>query len=443
MTDSALLDPALFDVFLGRLDEPALSGNELIQSLDKNETPVQVQGPELALEMLDVSAFDDLFSTPEDSSLGSRDLHSDSTCVESESVASAPSPQLEMENIRSRDAIRRSAYRQKQKAQKEALRRQVEELSGQLTALQKSKEEAGLSHGGRDHAAVWKALAERHMQARVMAEEYRTRLRAAVEKRETLIRDLGVLIRKRVSEELSEEPVRAAKKPCTESPDMALYEAFINELDEIYARTDTVFEKTAVKADMESCEDAQVFYIPSQTAKPDARYHELVGTMSMPFEFERTRPLLHKVCLMGHSLGLEMVTGSWIPEHTDISKKRTEGPGFNALVQHCILRRYYESGRVVVVWRKFTEGEGTFMGMHYSETGWAIVRPSPTSQQGTAGILLESVIRFAPINFSTAEASDLAVKQFTDTVIKTGEDICQAYLQKLEQVLLDDALGVC
>lgn len=80
--------------------------------------------------------------------------------------------------------------------------------------------------------------------------------------------------------------------------------------------------------------------------------------------------------------------------------------------------------------------------MHLDETGWAIVRPSPSSGKGMPSTVMESVIRFVPINFSTAPASGTVLKQFTDTIVKIGEDICQTCLQKLDEVLLDDALGV-
>ncbi|KAG6618876.1 uncharacterized protein IUM83_01335 [Phytophthora cinnamomi] len=446
MADSTLL----LDSLLNQLDDPSISGKELLQSLDKNESLLSLQGTDVALQMLDVAAVDGLFSAAGDSSHCNRDHHIDSD-ANSESAASitTSSPPLAVaDNIRSRDAIRRSAYRQKQKEQKDALYRQVEELSSQLERLQKRKESGRTSHGpGLGHGAVWKALAGRHMQARVVAEEQRRRLCKAVERRSALIRDLGTLIRKRISEEQPEEAVHAAKKPRTESPDVVLYEAFISELDDVYAKTDSIFKEaaleTAVGAEGDSCDDVQVFFNPSQKAKPDARSHELVGVFTTPFAFERVRAFLYKVCNFENQPGYEVIEGSWIPDHTDIAKTRIVGPGGNSLVQHTIMRRYREADRIVFVWRKFTEGEGAFAGMHADETGWAIVRPSPSSSVGSPSTVMESVIRFVPINFSTAPASTTVMKQFTDTLVKTGEDICQASFKILEELLLDDSLGVC
>ncbi|KAE9259073.1 hypothetical protein PR003_g34946, partial [Phytophthora rubi] len=181
--------------------------------------------------------------------------------MESESVASTSSPPVVVESIRSRDAIRRSTYRQKQKAEKDELYRQVEELSSQLSVLQKNKESAEVSRGtGLVQSPVWKALATRHMQGRLIAEEQRRRLCEAVERRSALIRDLGVIIRKRISEEQPEDVRSSAKKLRTESPDTALYQAYMSELDEVYARTDGIFKDTSAQREAEECDESPGYF---------------------------------------------------------------------------------------------------------------------------------------------------------------------------------------
>ncbi|KAE9277045.1 hypothetical protein PR003_g28893 [Phytophthora rubi] len=437
------MNDSLLDSLLHHLDDPSNSGNGLLQAFDEDESLLSLQGAD-ALQMLDVTTISGQFSATEEVSPDhDRDRRTDRYCsAENESVASTSPPPMTVENIRSRDTTRRCTYRQKQKAQKDVLYRQVDELTSQLSVLQKRKETAEASKGTwLGHAAVWKVLADRHMKARVLAEEQRRRLCKAVERRSALIQNLGVLLRKRIGEEQPEEAAYAGKKPRTESPDVLLYEAFINELAEVYARTDSIFKETTMEIDV----DSQAFFNLSQPTKTDARYHELVGALTTPFAFERVRVLLYKVWWsLDNYRGYETIEGSWIPDDTYITKICIDGPGGNLLVQHCITRQYGEADRVVFVWRKFTEGQGAYAGMHADETGWAIVRPSPSCGQGNAGTVMESVTRFVPINFSSAPASSCstAVKQFTDTVIKIGEDICQRSLQKLEEKLLDDTLGV-
>ncbi|KAG7384949.1 hypothetical protein PHYPSEUDO_002095 [Phytophthora pseudosyringae] len=424
MADAMLLDD--FVGFLRHIDDP-----ELIQSLDASR-----QGGDAALQ-LDAAALDGLFSAS--------DHHSDSDCT-SRSVASSCSPRNaeDVVDVRSRDAIRRKTYREKQKAQRDALHEQVGELSTHLTALTKSKEAAKARAGlGLAQTAVWKALANRNLQARLNAEEQRCRLQAALEKRSTLIRELGVLIRKRISGEPLEDVAYAAKRPRTETPDRALYEAYINELDESYTSADSVLKAAAVYTDLTSCEDTRLYYNPPRSSSKDADYHELVGSFSTPFAYERVREHLHEVCCMELHPGFELVDEPWVPEDTTITKWRVGGPGSNSLVQHCVMRQFNEGDRTVLVWRKFSEGAGVFAGMHSDETGWSVVRPSPSCENGSVSAVLELVSRFVPISFSTAAASSAVVKQFAGILIKDGEETCQLAIQKLEEMLLDEALGVC
>ncbi|KAG3191534.1 hypothetical protein PC128_g10890 [Phytophthora cactorum] len=431
MADAMFLDDVAG--LLRHLDDPTVSAKDLLQSLDKDASKQALQPL-----VLDAAALDGLFSAS-DKSDDDKDCHSAGTDSDSASLSSPTQCIPEADNIRSRDAIRRSTYRQKQKAHKEALYKQVDELSRQLSTLMKRKEAAreGMSV---TEAAVWKALANRNLQARVNAEEQRAKLHAAIERRSTLIRDLGLLVRKRISEESLEDAGYSVKRPRTETPDRALYEAFIDELDEIYAKTDSVFKATAVQPDRETCEDMRLYYNPPRSSSKDATYHELVGSFSTPFAYERVREILHEVCCMEFRSGFELVDEPWIPGDTTITKCRVEGLGGRSLVQHCVMRRFNEGDRIVLVWRKFSEGEGVFAGMHSDETGWSIVRPSLVNRSVSS--VVELVSRFVPIHFSAATASGEVVKQFADLLIKNGEELCRLGLQKLEERLLDDALGV-
>ncbi|ETN20337.1 hypothetical protein F442_13214 [Phytophthora nicotianae P10297] len=430
MTDAMFLD----DVEgLLHMDDPSVSGNDLLLSLDKDASKQALQPL-----VLDSAALDGLFSAS-DKSDDDKDHHSAATDSDSASTSSPPQCIPEADNIRSRDAIRRSTYRQKQKAHKEALYKQVNELSSQLSTLMKKKEAAkeGMSV---TQAAVWKALANRNLQARMNAEEQRAKLQAAIKRRSTLIRDLGVLIRKRISEEALEDAGYAVKKPRTETPDRALYEAYIDELDEIYAKADSVFKASAVQPDLDSSEDTRLYYNPPRSSSKDANYHELAGSFSTPFAYERVREHVQEVTCMEFRPGFEVVEESWVPGDTTITKCRIEGQGGLLVAQHCVIRRFNEEGRLVLVWRKFSEGEGKFAGMHSDETGWSIIRPSRVS--GSVSSVVELISRFVPITFSTATGSVDVAKQFADLMIKDGEEICQLGLQKLEKLLLDDALGV-
>ncbi|KAG3112392.1 hypothetical protein PI125_g8265 [Phytophthora idaei] len=283
MADSEFLDEVVG--FLHNIDDPTVSGAELLLSLDKDGPLLSLPDTDIAFQLLDVSPTDGLFSSSEDDSKDHHSAATDSDCtsVETESVASASSPrttEVAVESIRSRDAIRRSSYRQKRKAEKAELYKEVEELSTQLADLQ-NREGAVKARGGLGLAqtAVWKALANRHLEARLIAEEQQRRLREAVERWSTVIRELGVIIRKRISEEQQDgdHTNSPSKRARIESPDTA-YETFINELDEVYARTDSIFKESEMQA---SLGDGGLFN-PTRAFTRKSSHHELTGKSISP-----------------------------------------------------------------------------------------------------------------------------------------------------------------
>ncbi|RLN58054.1 hypothetical protein BBJ29_005526 [Phytophthora kernoviae] len=400
MADSLFLDEVVG--FL-HFDE---SGSELINSLDKEDDAALLSDTELDLQLLGATTVDDLICLDDpidavNQNRGRTAIDSDCTSVECESLGSASSPNhaVVIENIRSGDALRRSSHRQKQKAQKDALYRQANELSTKLTAMLKKKEAAKAKQGlGLGLSAVWKALSSRHLQARLIAEEQHSRLRKAIQKQSALIENLGTVIHNRIGEDQTHQDQCPTKKARSESPDAVL----------------------------------------------DANYHEVVGKMTTPFSFDRVRKVIRSLqCVMENRQDTQVIYREpGLSASTSIVKARIPGPAditpACSLVQHAVLRKYYESERVVIICRKFTEGEGAFDGMHSDETGWSIVRPSTSN-----GTIVESIIRSKPLTFSTSDSSNATLKQFTDMIITANEEDCDTAFSKMEELLLDDAIGVC
>lgn len=441
MADSLLLDEVVG--FLHTLDAP-INGNELVTALDKPDSVSLWPGAEIDLQLVDIST-DDFFLDSNQLNQEPQVLSdSDCTSVECESIASPVKPVV-IENVRSKDAIRRREYREKQKAQKEELYRQVEELSMKLVSLQQNQEAAKARRGlGVASPAVWKALANRHLHARLIAEEQQRKLHEAVQRRAQLIESLGNMVQKRIAEEQPDhELMRPMKRARPESPDAVLFEAYIKELDEVYARVDDVFSETVVRAaDVPHC-----YFTPMQPRRKDASYHELVGKRSTPFPFDQVRKRMRDLQCMWHRV-LDRVdySGPCLSSSTTAMKVRIPGDTpSRSLVQYAIMRKYYESDRVVIICRKFTEGEGAYTGMHSDETGWTIVRPSPGSADVAGSTSMETVIRYVPMTFSAATGSDTLLKEFSDLIIKAGEEDCRKSLSIMEDTLLNEAfaLGVC
>ncbi|KAE9277046.1 hypothetical protein PR003_g28894 [Phytophthora rubi] len=171
----------------------------------------------------------------------------------------------------------------------------------------------------------------------------------------------------------------------------------MSELDEVYARTDGIFKDTSAQREAEECDESPGYFSVQRKVENDSRYHELMGKTTTPFAYDRVQAYIGRVSCMDNRNGYEKIEDAWVPENTTIMKARVNAAGIaGSLVQHTVTRKYMEADRIVVVWRKFTEGEGVFSGMHSDETGWNIVRPSPSCVKGGAGTLLESVTRFVP-----------------------------------------------
>ncbi|RLN80927.1 hypothetical protein BBJ28_00003397 [Nothophytophthora sp. Chile5] len=362
--------------------------------------------------------------------------------VAASSASSSPAKATDSDGVRSKDAKRRSTYREKQKSQRDALRRQVTELSSELVVLQEART-AAQNRGGHEMATsgrLWKALASQRLQARLVAEEQQRRLHAAIVKRSALIESIGVVVRKRIAEA---EPARGkdqgvGKRARRTSPNDALYETYLNEMDEVYARTEEVFRSS----ELHSAIDAGLRYKPSRVTYVASGHHELVGKVSTPFNFQRVCYAIGLFgCMENRQECRETYKGFDGSDGTIAVKFRVSSHRSDrSLLQYVVMRRYQERERLVAIWRKFTEGEGVFAGLHSDETGWNVVRPSPGCVD--AGTVMESVIRFVPMNFNSATSSTALAGQFTDMVVSTGEEDCQECLRRMEQILLDEALGV-
>ncbi|KAL7688845.1 hypothetical protein Plhal304r1_c018g0065741 [Plasmopara halstedii] len=399
---------------LRHLDDPTALDGELLHSINKDMCKLVPSSLTMG-----TTALNDLSNMPD-----TKGHHSD---IISASVSSSESI-FAADNIRTQDASRRNTYRQKQKAHKEALYMQVEELSSQLFALMEAKE-AALVSIDMTQGTIWKALAIRNKQVRQNAEDQRAKLRAAVDRRARLIQDLGQLVQKRMHEEALEDLVYTAKRLRTETPNKALYEVYLKELDEIYAKTDSIIYATAKLADMKTCERSRLFYYPPQPFSSNSSCHELIGMFTTPYAYEKVRKNLYEMYCLEFRLGS-------LSHDAAITKYRVESL-MGSAIQHCVKRQYNECNRIVIVWRKFTEGEGNFGGMHSDETGWCVVGPS--KRNGTLSSVVQFVSRFVPIHLSVASASTNLMKQFADLLVKSNEEICQLGLQTLENEILDDA----
>ncbi|GMF13424.1 unnamed protein product [Phytophthora lilii] len=381
-------------------------------------------------------------ATNSDTSSPTPNTVSSSPTINSGSTDKVPVVKTEQQRQRSKDAERRSIYRQRQKAEKEALRREIDELSAKLYKLQDSTDDGDMSPTT-DMAlssCLWKAIASRQKEHRLAAEEEQLHLRAAISSRATLIQDLCGFLKKRVHDgavtngEIGDAPRH--KRIRLEPTDSALFETFVQELHTVYLQADEVLSA----CDLESSEGA-----PFMTKRKEGttEYYQHADRQILPFKFKQVcHSVWHLAQLKHRQEDREMYDGVDDPENTMAMKFRITSRRMGetvSLLQRVVIRRFQEVNRVVVVWKVFTEGEGLFRGMHSDETGWCIARPSTSSTMN--GTILDTCFRHVPMHFSNSSTCTPVVNEFTDMVVSTGEEENQTVLKALENMLLDDTLA--
>ncbi|KAG2880863.1 hypothetical protein PC116_g22320 [Phytophthora cactorum] len=84
-------------------------------------------------------------------------------------------------------------------------------------------------------------------------------------------------------------------------------------------------------------------------------------------------------------------------------------------LQHVLTRQDGEEGRVVLVWKIFTEGEGEFAGLHSDEVGWAVVSAATSQGLSNPSTVLQNCMPYKPMHLSrTCEAME---KLFTRLIL--------------------------
>ncbi|RLN80928.1 hypothetical protein BBJ28_00003398 [Nothophytophthora sp. Chile5] len=435
MTDALFLEDVVG--FLRDYAEPTLSEGLELGDVAKEVDLFALPGSGDFFAVADCELDDIHDLTSNDSDLSS--AKSECSCVEAVS-SSQSTPVTASESVRSKDAVRRSTYREKQKRTRDELYCQVAELSAELVDLQGAEATAKAGGALASSRAVWKALVRQQAERRLVSEELQKRLYVAVHERAALIEDLGLLMHKRLSsEQFAGEGAnqKMNKRPRVEPARNALFSTYLQELDEVYARTDEVFD-AAAESTIQGCINIK------HLTDEDTGHLQFSGNVSVPFPFERTCRALWQLEYQRHRWeDRELYDGVDKPENTMAMKFRIscrqKGGLARSLVQHIVIRRYMEEERMVIVWRKFTEGEGAFAGFQSDETIWHVIRPTASSLGG--GTNMEACVRYVPMHLSSAVNGGAPIGQYTRMALGSGEEDCTEIIRRLEEILLDEVLS--
>ncbi|KAG7396242.1 hypothetical protein PHYBOEH_002560 [Phytophthora boehmeriae] len=333
---------------------------------------------------------------------------------------------------------RRDAYRKRLKAEWQELRCQEVELTRTLEDMQqaRSKDAGGLAR------SAWRAVAMRQLEGKCVAEAQQETLKAAVKRRREVIQDLEHTLRKRLKEvenaraEYKQSSCVVMKKSRRVEPnDERLFEAYLDELDAIYAKTDDVFRSCEIEPKLGPFINSK----PPKKREGDTEYFENLGVLHSPFDFQRTCSALWQVTHQPYrQLDREQYSGLQDIDNTIAVRFRVrcglQTGGVVSILTHFVARKYVEAARTVIIWRELWEGEGDFEGMHSDETGWCIVQPQSTdffertttinsdALANAPSTLIQTCVRLVPMHFNTNILSEPDIDQFTEVLVTSGKE---------------------
>ncbi|RLN67030.1 hypothetical protein BBJ28_00019010 [Nothophytophthora sp. Chile5] len=344
-------------------------------------------------------------------------------------------------------AKRRLKYREKVKDEWRSLQQEESALSAELLKLQKARVEAKRHEVSSLALPVWRSIATRQMEGRLVAEAQHRRLEIAVENRAKVIQEVGGMLHERLYGSEAALPtgngiLEQQSTVRLEPDDTVLYEEYLQDLAGIYAQTDEVFRLCGV----EDTPEASFRREPKRRRDGELEFFENLDVLLIPFDYEQTCSAMWQAMALVHrQKDRQHYEGVTDPDNTMAVKFRVQCPGEAGetveMLVHVVMRRYVEANRLVIVWRALSEGEGEYTGMHSDETGWCVVRPVDTSASGSVELptVMQTFIRFVPMNFDSGASGERNADQFTKLVVISGEEDGLEVARMMESLLLDDS----
>ncbi|KAG6603123.1 Mannan polymerase complex subunit mnn9 [Phytophthora cinnamomi] len=292
--------------------------------------------------------------------LSVRNMHN----LQGENQIAVPLDSLDLE--RTKDRKRRSAYRERQRQEKEHLRQEIGKLTEELGHLQNTKERNTLAM-----PVYWEMMAKRQLQARLNAEAEQRRLYTVIDSQAALIHEFRSYVNEHTKDDskelLDSDTYCQHKTLCVEPSDVEFYQAYVLDLDALYAKTSTVLSSCVLDKTTACWDDLKQQWREEGTSD----FYTFVDVQIVPFGFKETSDTLWTVGRLLHRQedrqayhGLPNTVAFKFRYTTQLKSGRVV-----SVLQRVVSRRYDEDGKTVVVWRSFTEGEGMFTGMHADETG--------------------------------------------------------------------------
>ncbi|KAG6587178.1 uncharacterized protein IUM83_03056 [Phytophthora cinnamomi] len=340
---------------------------------------------------------------------------------------------------RAKDRKRRQAYRERRRQERESLKQEIQKLTEELQKTQ---------GGDNAYTSAWKMVAERQLAARRNAEAEQQRLWTSIDARASLIQEFGAVVNERVNgledflatddqviEDTADTAFYQHKRVRQELSDEAIFAAYIEELDAVYAQTDEILQAGKLDPTEANWDE------PSETWTKDldTGYFEYRGKVTLPFDYrDSCRSRWYTAPLHHRQENRQLYTNVNDPENTialkfRITTRLTSGKSAS-VVQRLVLQRHEEEERMVIVWRLFTEGEGPFIGMHADETGWEIASPALNSSKRAT--VMTTCVNNVPMHLDGVANRDPNLKQFARKLFDWGSENNVEVTNELKNMLL-------
>ncbi|ETI41342.1 hypothetical protein F443_13425 [Phytophthora nicotianae P1569] len=313
---------------------------------------------------------------------------------------------------------RRQKYRQRVKDEREDLQRTVNELSQQLREIIEARR--GTKTAVRTDLVLsktfWRKIATQQREQRRRVEAEHNRLLEIVNSQETYIKNMGIVLQDcpktitsldQNSSLASYDRIDDLKWIRLKSSDATLYEVYLREVNESYARVDSVFNE----CDVDSMPAGTASSTHRHNPDGDVDYVQYVNKFMYPFDFERTCNGMWEVSKLPHrQIDREVYedlsdAGNTVAFKFRVKKTLADGSTVSVL-KRVLSRRFRDNNQVVIIWKIFSEGEGIFSGMDANETIWVRIRPY------LGGVMKDACSRQSPVQHVAINTDVLAVKAF-------------------------------
>ncbi|OWZ20309.1 hypothetical protein PHMEG_0005297 [Phytophthora megakarya] len=344
---------------------------------------------------------------------------------------------ITLKNRRNKEKLRRRKQRQRIKDELESLRQMDDVLTLQLKKL-KFRRETRSSRAGQ--YSIEKETALIHREERLKSEAEQRRLTTTMRIQASYIANLRRLFHPHQGSAafhnaLQGSVVNGATHFQHGDTDAPLFTSLLQKVDSCYAHFDNIMNSCGIVTMPLGVVNTKHW----REENGELDFYQHLHKFELPSELEASDQYCWKAINFPQYRVDRVDYGGFGDAENTVAIKhrmvRTLATGITfSVLQRVVARRFIEQGRIVCIWKTYTEGEGIFHGMHSNRTGWSCIRPLA----GRSGTLGEVCVRLFPVLFNT---SPLVATRFHRFLQATLDDDKHEIMTSIHKRLLVDFAG--